>query len=254
MWRYWPVLLLVPFLTSCHLFQPAQPPEPPYTRLDISAAPAAVMDWAMNSRPMFIAHAKEWDGRRYIMASYGEKPHSGFAVFIEDVDLAGEEIVVTINFASSDGETVPQSPHYPTDMVYITDLDRPLSYRAVGAEEYVPQLRGIEEIPPILAQSDFIKVFSPGPESKVGNRVTVRGVANVFEGTVNYRLRDGENQVVAEDWVTAGMGDWYYFEEEIDVLQAAGNRFALDLFTYSAKDNSEEHSVSIPLLRAEEGE
>ena len=58
-------------------------------------------------------------------------------------------------------------------------------------------------------------VFEPVPNSKTGKSVSFRGVANTFEGTVNYRLETMNDEKLLEGFTTGAMADWGYFEETI---------------------------------------
>ena len=249
--RLLPLLLTVLLLTSCQWFQAPSPadPDPDFARVDYEALPLEVQGWVDNSRTMHIAHSKVYDGRRYIHASYGEKPTGGFGIHIEGVEIRSEEIEVIVRHSDpAPNQNVTEALTYPQDIVYTGNQNLPIEYVATGDRDYVPVLVGIEEMPEILAQSDSIKIFSPAPNSDVLDRFAVQGVANVFEGTVNYLIRDAEGST-DEHFITAGMGDWYYFEFELDLPEELSETFTLELFTYSAQDGSVIHLIVIPLER-----
>jgi hypothetical protein len=244
-------------LTSCQWFQTpiSPPPDPDFTRVDYDALPMEVKEWVNNSRTMHIAHTKIFEGRRYILASYGEKPTGGYGIHIEDVEIGSDAIVVTIGHSDpAEGQNVTEALTYPRDIVYTENLSLPIEYVATGDREYVPLLVGIEELPTIMAESEFIKVFAPAPGSNVPETFTVEGVANVFEGTVNYLLRDTDGETTLEQYTTAGMGDWYFFEMDIELPDDFGDTFTLEMFTYSANDGSVTNLVEIPLQREQAGD
>jgi len=112
------------------------------------------------------------------------------------------------------------------------------------AGEYVPTLVNLDELREITSESRFLKIFSPEPGSQVSADFQVEGVANVFEGTVSYRVRTAAGPG-EEKTVTAGMGDWYYFLAEAEAPKDSD--FTLELYTYSARDGSIENLVQIPL-------
>jgi len=199
---------------------------------------------------MHLAHTKVYKGRRYILANYGVKPTGGFGIAIEDVEIDDEQITVIISYSDpGPDENVTQALTYPQDIVYTDNLDLPIEYVAAGDKEYVPILRGIVELPKIVAESDFIKVFTPAPNENVPQTITVEGVANVFEGSISYLLRDADGTATGEQFTTAGMGDWYFFTFDIQVPEMFSDNLSLELFSYSAKDGSIIHLVEIPLQR-----
>lgn len=251
-----PLALAFVILSSCRFFAPPAPapPEPVFTRVAEEALPPALREWADNSRTMHIAHSKVYQNKRYILAGYGEKPTGGYSIAIEDVVIGESKITVTVNYADPPpGSNVTDALTYPQDIVYIANLDLPIEYEGTGAQEYVPTLVGIEELPEITAQSPFIKIFEPSPDTRVPPSFTVKGVANVFEGAISCRLRDAQGNFSQEVLATAGMGDWYYFQVDMEVPEEFAD-FHLELFTYSAKDGSIENLVQIPLEREEAGD
>lgn len=243
------------FLTSCRFLPLPNPtpnppsPDPVFIRVNPQDLPLAIQEWAENSRSMHLAHTKDHQGRRYILAGYGEKPSGGYRIEIEDVVIGDNNITVTINHSDPQpGTEVTDALTYPQDIVYIVNLDLPLEFNPTGAQSYVPTLIGIAELPAITAQSTWIKVFSPGPDSRVPASFTVEGVANVFEGAISCQLRDPDGRKSQEILATAGMGDWHYFQVPMEVPADFGSTFTLELFTYSAKDGSIENLVEIPLI------
>lgn len=252
-------LATVLILSSCRFFAPPipapAPPEPGFTRIAEEDLPSALRWWAGNSRTMHIAHSKVHEDKRYILASYGERPSGGYGIAIEDVVIGDDNIIVTVNYTDpAPGSNVTDALTYPQDIVYIGNLDLPIEYEGTGAQEYVPTLVGIEELPEIAAQSQFIKIFEPAPDTRIPPAFTVKGVANVFEGAISCRLQDAQGNISQEVLATAGMGDWYYFQVDMEVPEEFGDSFHLELFTYSAKDGSIENLVQIPLKREEAGD
>ena len=59
-----------------------------------------------------------------------------------------------------------------------------------------------------------VLVESPTPGASVASPLTVSGMSNTFEGTVNYSIADGDGLIVAEGSTTAtdGNGTWGSFE------------------------------------------
>jgi hypothetical protein len=95
-------------------------------------------------------------------------------------------------------------------------------------------------LPPIV-------VFSPYPGQELGTPFTMSGVANVFEATVSYRIRDDSGKVVDKGFTTATCGTGCYgtFSQVIDV--DAEGQVVLEVFESSAEDGRPLHMQRIPL-------
>lgn len=255
--RVLPFIIFALLLTSCRWF-PAPSPEPQadFTRMSLSDLPGPVKEWAENSRAMELAHTKVYQGKRYILANYGEKPTGGYSIAIEDVDIVDQKkVIVTIRFTDPDkNQNVTDVLTYPQDIVYIENLDLPIEYRGIGDSEYVLTLVSCEELPKIQAQSEWIKIISPTPNTSVPQTFKIEGVANVFEGSIAILLRDENGNPTDEQSAQAGMGAWYYFTTEIEIPPQLSNNFTLEIFSYSAKDSSIINLVRIPLIRGKNGE
>ncbi len=108
---------------------------------------------------------------------------------------------------------------------------------------------GIDEINwPVVAASDWIKIFSPEPEEQVDGTFKLTGIANVHEGTVNYQLITKTGDEVLSGFSTAAMLDWGYFEEEIEIPKGLSDTdFYLEVYSISMKDGSKMFKVTIPI-------
>lgn len=255
--RVLPFIIFALLLTSCRLFPaPSPAPQADFTRVSLSDLPGPVKEWAENSRAMELAHTKVYEGKRYILANYGQKPTGGYSIAIEDVDIADQDkVTVTIRFTEPDkNQNVTDALTYPQDIVYIENLDLPIEYRGIGDSEYVLTLVGCEELPKIQAQSQWIKIFSPVPNTSVAQTCAIEGVANVFEGSIAILLRDENGIPTDEQSAQAGMGAWHYFTTAIEVPPQLSDNFTLEIFSYSAKDSSIINLVQIPLSREKNGE
>lgn len=95
-------------------------------------------------------------------------------------------------------------------------------------------------------------IFVETPEifTAVRSPIRVRGTANTFEATFEYKLFDGQNQLLAENFVTAtsGSGTRGRFNFEIEYELQEGGLGTLVLFESSAKDGTPINVVGIPLL------
>ena len=84
----------------------------------------------------------------------------------------------------------------------------------------------------------------------MGRVLHVSGVALVFEGTVQMRLRVGGGQVLAQAFTTAASGvDWGYFGKDLVIPDSVspGNPLQLDLFTIDEEKGGETNFVQMSL-------
>ncbi len=215
--------------------------------------PPAVQEWVENAaRNLYLGQSRVFGDYRYILVTYGPKPTGGYAVQVTGVIAGPHAITVAVKFKDPlPGEIVTEAFTYPYDLVLIPAVNLPVEFAGHGAQEHVMALYGIDSLAPIVAASAWIKVFEPAPGAAVTGIVRVSGVASVFEGLISYRIvRNGA--VLAADQIMAGMGDWYYFEEEIPLAAIVPGitsplACVLELFTISPRDGTEAEKVSIPV-------
>ncbi len=213
--------------------------------------PQEVTEWIDRSRDLWLGQDVEIDDTLYLLVTYGVQPTGGYSVEIKNLTEQEDKLLVTVEFTEpAEGEPVTQALTRPYDLKTSEPTDLPVEFVAEGDEMYVPTLWGIDKLPPIAAQSDGIKVFSPAPGSTVASEFDVTGIANVFEGTVLYRLLLGSTGEELYSGITTGaMGDWGYFEEEIAVPGEtnSGEQLILELYTESAKDGSIQDLIEIEI-------
>lgn len=251
-------LLFLP--AGCRSEAPLSVPEtetselPTDTRFPVPEAPdapvGAIEEWVEYSRDLFLAQVRLLDGKSHLLVTYGVKPTGGYNVKIREVVEQTEKIIVQVEFKKpAEDEMVSQSITRPYDLIEIDATDKPVEFVAQGDEEYISTLLGLDYLPPLVAQSDGIKIIAPTPHDVVSGRLWVKGVANVFEGNVLYRLFDSRGDVIDSGFTTAAMGDWGYFELELLLPQAetGGEKLLLELYTESAEDGSEQDKVRIDL-------
>ena len=212
--------------------------------------PEEIEEWIDYSSTLWLGQTRTLEDNTYILVTYGEKPTGGYHVEIQDVMEYEEEIRVTVAFTEpAEDEIVTQALTYPDDLYVMEATDKPVTFAATGAESYVPELIGLDELPPIVAESDGIKIFSPAPETTVPATFTIEGISNVFEGTVQLRVLDADGEELLSDFTTGAMGDWGYFNPFLtlpDTVQP-GDALTLELYTTSAKDGSIQDLIEIPL-------
>jgi hypothetical protein len=90
-----------------------------------------------------------------------------------------------------------------------------------------------------------VVITEPVPGSTVGERVVIRGHANVFEANVGLRVRDAAGRVVLETYTTAtcGTGCRGRYERELALPDTLWGDVVLEAFAPSAKDGSDMHKV-----------
>ncbi len=214
-----------------------------------SVEPVEIRDWVEKSKNLFLAQSKELNGKQYLLVTYGMKPTGGYNVEITDISHSETQLTVTVEFTKPNSDQpVTQALTFPFDLAVIDATGLPVEFVAAGDEFHVPSLKGIDELKPIVAHSEGIKLFAPSSGSVVRRSFTVEGVANVFEGNVLYKASDQKGTVLVSGFTTATMGDWGYFQIPIvldDFIEV--NKLTLELYTQSAKDGSVQDLIEINL-------
>lgn len=100
----------------------------------------------------------------------------------------------------------------------------------------------------VVTENEAFQIFEPAPDTKVTDQIVVRGLARVFEGTVQYTLEDG-HFVYDSGFTTASEGGpgWREFEIVIDVDELTEGTYRVVLFEESAEDGSIMHELIIPV-------
>jgi hypothetical protein len=191
------------------------------------------------------------EGKRYLLAARGRRNTGGYEVRFLDAEAEGDTVRVRIRFTRPPADAmVTQVITYPHDIAVISDTARTVQYVKEGNDvpsQFYP-LVGIDRIKPITAQSEHIKIFSPAPGTSVDRNIRVTGTALVFEGTVNYRLRDmGGSEIVSGFTTTAtGLG-WGYYEFSLPVPEGirAGEQVTIELFYIDMDSGDERDHVRV---------
>lgn len=103
------------------------------------------------------------------------------------------------------------------------------------------------ELPP-LVQAENIKVYAPAQGATITTPVTISGEARVFEGTVNYRILDGDGNIVKEGFTTAAsleMGEFGPYSIAAEFTRPPTGVGKVQVFNYSARDGSVENLVTV---------
>lgn len=246
------MLLLLVYSTACS-DNSNSGPETPAPDDSTDHIPEAIQEWIGYSEELFLAQARLIEDNTYILVTYGEKPTGGFSVEITDVEKIDDGLKVFVNFTKpGEDELVTEALTYPYDLAVIENKFTDIEYIATGDETYIPTLYGMDFLTPIKAGSEWIKIFQPAPGEQVSRTIDVEGIANVFEGNVQYHLTTDSGLVLAEGFTTGAMIDWGFFSFSIDLPADTipGTDLVLQLYTHSPKDGSTQDLVEL-LLRLE---
>jgi len=242
---------------------PADPSKPTYelnggfARPAYDTLPAEIRNWVDNSRQIMLGQSRLFGNYLYILVTYGEKPTGGHEVRITDVVETPEALVVKVDLVDPPpGQPVTQALTYPYDLVVTAPTEKEVRFDVAAEWPVIPTLLGIDHLPPIAAGRGGVRVFAPAPDSTVPDPFCFRGIANTFEGTVNYRVETRDGKPLLEHFTTGAMGDWGYFREIVELPEQKGDSpleergtvpLLLRVFTYSAEDGSMQGEFEIPL-------
>ena len=188
-------------------------------------------------------------------------PDGTFTVVPEDTELLGltiEKGTARVDFSrefedtgmgtTADGLQIPQVVYtltqFPTvkRVVFLIEGEEVEIIGGHGIAIDGPQTRKDFEslLPPIV-------VFSPFPGQEFGAPFTISGIANVFEATISYRVKDDSGKVIDKGFTTATCGTGCYgtFSQVIDV--DAEGPVVLEVYESSAEDGRPLNMQRIPL-------
>ena len=225
--------------------------KPAFNRPHVQNLPDEIKKWVEYSKDVPLVQERTYDGKRYVLITEGEKRSGGYAVEVIEVVETGDSLVLKVKRTKPAPEDmVTDALTYPYDLIVLENKELPLSFLDVDDESYIfMNLHGIDYIDrPIVATSDWIKIFTPKLEEDVVGAFQLTGIANVHEGTVSYDLKTKTGDVILSGFTTAAFTVWGYFEEEIQVPQELGETdLDLELYSISMKDGSQMFKVTIPL-------
>jgi len=210
--------------------------------------PQAIREWVDYSREIFLAQAREYEDTLYLLVTYGEQPTGGYEVEITDVVEEPDRLLVKVSFAEpAEDEPVTTALTYPYDLEAVEPTDLPVEFKAEGATEVVPGLRGLDWLPPMVAGDEDIRILSPAPGGPVKDVLTVEGIEQVFEGTVRYRLLDADGREI-ESGITSGHGyDWGHFAIDFDLTEdvTVGEMVTVEVYSECPKSGEEINRVAL---------
>ena len=223
-----------------------------FYRPDPDSLPEEIANWVNCSLEIPSVQEKMHDGYRFVLVTEGRKPSGGYGVDVEEVVQQPDRLEIKVrSTAPQEGEAVDTVITSPFDLIIVEENELPLSFLDVNdPDRYFMRVLGAETIEqPIVASSDWIKIFSPKPDEQVQGTISLSGIACVFEGTVSYELLTEDDKALTRGFTTAAMGDWGYFEEKIPVpADIDADRLVLQLYSESMKDGSKMFVIDIPLV------
>lgn len=226
---------------------------------NVEEKPVEIKNWVtelqkLDRSPLW--HKKELGDSLYIYVGWGSKPTGGYQVEITSVEEVNDsELVVHASFTAPASDAfVTQALTNPYDFIAIRNTGLPVRIEKTGndAPRFILTIRGIEHMEKVVAGSESIKLFGPEPGASVSPVFEVRGLASVFEATVNYRILNAEGDVILEDFTTAYESmNWGFFSFEPDSTSLAAieseEEIQLEIFNINAKDGEEINKFRIPL-------
>jgi len=227
--------------------------QPLWSRPDLTKVPEEVAQWVANSLPLDAGQAKTVGDKTYLLVTWGPQPQGSKVeiIAVEQVPPGSTDLDVTVRYTKPSGESGAAETVRPYDLVVANLAAGEVSWVVEGQPEArVMQVLG--EVRPIVAESRWIKLFSPAPGARVSPGFVLAGLANVFEGTVNFRLLTAAGDVlIPESYTTAAMGDWGPFREELRYDLPAGvaeTEGVLEVYWISPMDGSRLDLITVPLV------
>jgi hypothetical protein len=103
--------------------------------------------------------------------------------------------------------------------------------------------------------NENIAVYGPIPNQGMGDRATgctctVQGTARVFEGSIGWRVRDGNGREVARGNVKASRGTgpvWGMFTAMVTIPAGVAGQVSIEVFSLGPRDGSEQDVIRIPV-------
>ncbi len=98
--------------------------------------------------------------------------------------------------------------------------------------------------------NEFIQVKLPQENAMIKSPVLISGKANVFEGNVRMRIKDENENILADTFITAsGAYDKLYpFEKEISYNSPTSQNGVIEIFDEDMKDGGEINKINLPVV------
>lgn len=128
-----------------------------------------------------------------------------------------------------------------------------IAYNIFGINKYTKstvKMPSINVVESNYFGNEFIQVKLPQRNVAIKSPVLISGKANVFEANVRVRIKDGNENILADTFITASgtYDDLYPFKEEINYDMPAFQNGIIEIFEESAKDGSDLHKIEIPVV------
>ncbi|RQD75053.1 MAG: protease complex subunit PrcB family protein [Candidatus Syntrophonatronum acetioxidans] len=200
--------------------------------------PEEIKEWVNRSLTINMGQSQIYDEKLYILVTYGERPTGGYKVRVTDIVLKDDVLKVKVYFkAPEEGDLVTQAITYPYDLVVVEDPPSlPVEFKVSGDEDCLMNLRGIDKLEPITAESACIKVFEPSPNERVGRKFEIRGIASNSEGNIVYEIFYEEDYYY-RGYFSTGEEGWNYFSIPVKVPEEISGKFRLELYSSIIEGN-----------------
>lgn len=126
--------------------------------------------------------------------------------------------------------------------------------------ELMRNKRVVNRVPEVLTEpivieneyfgNEFIQIKFPQKNTAIKSPVLISGKANVFEGNVRVRIKDKNENILADTFITAsGAYDKLYpFEGEIHYIASAFQSGVMEVFEEDMKTGSQKNKIIIPVI------
>ncbi len=231
-------------------------------RIEQRNLPDPVRAWVNRNMQLYataFVHTKEYGDSTYIFVSMGERRTGGYEVRILDVRLRDDDLAeVRVRFTRPAFDAmVPQVITYPADVaaIPVTGVSVKILPEGNHRPGRITKLQGIDSLREIVASSQTIKLFEPGPGPVVGELFLISGIALAPEGLIYYKLigHDDEVREIGGELALSPL-DWVYFEKEITLPEdiPENTAFVLVIFRFHEATGREIDPVNIKLTRRSE--
>ncbi len=166
-------------------------------------------------------------GTQIVYTRTKDDPLANYPLAIDTV-IPKFDRTYTISLASNDA-------NYQADQQIYLDFLK--SFKFAGKSPALP-----------WSESRNILVYSPWPSDAITSPVGISGLAIAFEGTVNIRIKDYKNHILAQTTIQASSGvERSPFQNSVNFDQPGSNKGTVEVFTISTKDGSEQDKVTVPV-------
>ncbi len=134
--------------------------------------------------------------------------------------------------------------------VYRLGLDHLWPWRAVVLFDPTRIVIDVGGAPSAISGDQNEAVYAPAPNTEIGHAFTLSGAARAHDTTINFRVRDGRQNVVLDGVTKASIGAssvWGGYDSTVSLPTSVSGNVTLEVFEVSPKDGTELSKVTIPL-------